>query len=72
MYDDTINLLKLEHIKDLIESIETRIEHGVFIIKLKVYKQQESCPICHSSHVLFHEYKYKKLFTAYPQATNVS
>ncbi|HPG43851.1 MAG TPA: ISL3 family transposase [Acholeplasmataceae bacterium] len=61
MYDDTINLLKLEHIKDLIESVETRIEQDVFIIELTIYKQQETCPICHSKQVLFHEYKYKKI-----------
>ena len=40
MYDDTINLLNLEHIKDQIERIETRINRGVLTIELKLFKQQ--------------------------------
>ena len=38
MYDDTINLLNLEHIKDQIERIETRINRGVLTIELKTFQ----------------------------------
>lgn len=61
MYDDTINLLQLEHIKHQIESIETRTEGSELIIEIKLFKQKESCPICRSDDISFHEYKYKKI-----------
>lgn len=61
MYDDTINLLQLEHIKHLIESIETRTDGLELIIEIKLFKQKESCPVCTSDDIIFHEYKYKKI-----------
>jgi len=61
MYDDTINLLQLEHIKHLIESIETRADGLELVIEIKLFKQKESCPVCASNDIIFHEYKYKKI-----------
>ena len=61
MYDDTINLLQLEHIKHLIENIETRTDGSELIIEIKLIKQKETCPVCASDNISFHEYKNKKI-----------
>lgn len=61
MYDDTINLLQLQHIRNRIESVETRTDGSALIVEIKLIKHVSCCPMCRSDRIRFHEYKHKKI-----------
>lgn len=61
MYDDTINLLQLQHLRDQIERIETRTNGQDLIVELKLIHQTNRCVLCKSEQIKFHEYKYKRI-----------
>lgn len=61
MYDNTIDLLRLNHIKHIIETIETRTQDDTLIIELRLQKQPIKCPLCSSDEIRFHSYKYRNI-----------
>lgn len=70
MYDNTIDLLRLNHLKGSIQSIETRNEQESLIVELVLIKQPAICPVCGSKRSRFHSYRYRNITysisTAYP------
>lgn len=61
MYDNTLKLLKLERIKDQIESLETINQNDKILIKLSLKKINLTCPLCHTDHMYFHGFRAKKI-----------
>lgn len=61
MYDDTIHILQLSHLKDKIEHLDIRVESHQLIAEIRLKQNPDVCPRCTSSAVSFHEYKYHKI-----------
>ena len=61
MYDDTIHILQLSHLKDKIETIDIRNEDTLIIAEIQLLKTSITCPLCGSSDIKFHSYQYKKI-----------
>jgi transposase len=61
MYDDTIHILQLSHLKDKIEHLDIRVESNQLIAEIRLKQITDVCPRCASSSVSFHEYKYHKI-----------
>ena len=61
MYDDTIHILQLSHLKDKIEHLDIRVESNQLIAEIRLKQITDVCPTCTSSAVSFHEYKYHKI-----------
>ena len=60
MYDDIIQLLFLESIRNKIETIESYRLNNEFILEIKLKKADINCPICDSKTV-FHSYRLKQI-----------
>ncbi len=61
MYDNTIHILQLSHLKDKIEHLDVRNDLKQFIVEIKFKIYSLECPRCSSKRIKFHEYKYKKI-----------
>lgn len=61
MYDDTIHLLQLSHLKDKIEYIEVRTEKQGLVVEIRLKSEPAICPRCEAYSVRFHSYAYKKI-----------
>lgn len=61
MYDDTIHILQLSHLKDKIESLEVRTEDNVLITEIRFKSSPSACPRCASAAIKFHSYHYRKI-----------
>jgi len=61
MYDDTIHILQLSHLKDKIEYLYIRVESNQLIVEIRLKQITDVCPTCTSSAVSFHKYKYHKI-----------
>lgn len=61
MYDNTIKLLKLDSIKNQIESIETISYDQQLTVKLKMKQISFDCPLCQTPNMYFHGFRSKKI-----------
>ena len=61
MYDDTIHILQLTHLKDRIEFIDVRTDHKVLIVEIRLKRESLTCPRCTQESLRFHSYAYKKI-----------
>ena len=61
MYDDTIHILQLSHLKDKIEHLDVRSEGQALICEIRLKADPIPCPRCASSSIKFHSYYYGKI-----------
>jgi transposase len=61
MYDNTIHILQLSHLKDKIEFAEVRTEKQALIVEIRLKRDLVVCPKCGSQSSLFHSYTYRKI-----------
>jgi transposase len=61
MYDNTIHILQLSHLKDKIEFAEVRTEKQALIVEIRLKRDLVICPKCGSQSSLFHSYTYRKI-----------
>src|SRR5690554_4191715 len=61
MYDNTIKLLKLDSIKNQIESIETISYNQQLTVKLKMKQISFDCPLCQTPNMYSHGFRSKKI-----------
>lgn len=61
MYDDTIHILQLTHLKDKIEFMEVRTEKKTLVVEIKLKREPMICPRCEHESLRFHSYIYKKV-----------
>lgn len=61
MYDDTIHILQLSHLKDKIEHIEVRAEKQSLEVMILLKRSVFMCPKCESKFIRFHSYSYRKI-----------
>jgi len=61
MYDDTIHILQLSHLKDKIEFIDVRTEKHQLTVEVRLIPKLIDCPRCSHDSIRFHSYAYKKI-----------